>query len=213
MTKSKYLFMMLVAIFAVALMVPVWADDKDDEGTLTEKDLKDLPRWCFLYKTADGKEWVCLRLSKVQYTKTLVTKKVFGKQAKAHVEITLNLRQLKALGNTVGLELKNKIVLIVSHPNLQYVKGLTRGMYVMREKAAFVKFLEVGKDLKEAAEPTEQPAAKTLADLKAVPTAEAKPADPKPEDPKTVEPKPEDPKPEDPKDDDPKDEPKEEKTE
>jgi len=200
MTKFRYMFMMFIAIFAVALLVPAFAEDEaDPEGTFTEKDLKDLPRWAFFYKTADGKEWVCLRLSKYQYAKTLVTKKVFGKQAKAHVEITLNPRQLKALSSILNLDLKHTVTLIVSHPNLQYVKRLTRGMYIMREKAPFVIFLG---GIKEAAEPTEQPASKTLADLNAVWNAEGK----------IVESQPEDPQPEDPQHDATDDYPQYEKT-
>jgi len=171
---------MFVAIFAVALLVPAFAEDEvDPEATWTEKELSDMPLWAFLYKTADGTEWVCLRQSKYQYTKTLITKKVFGKQAKAHIEITLNPRQLKALGSLLNLELKHKIVLVVSHPNLQYVKGLNRGMYIMREKSTLVAFLE---STKEASEPTEQPDPKTLADLRAVPMADGKIFEPKPED-------------------------------
>ncbi len=175
MSKFRYMFMMLVVIFAAVMLVPAFAED-DQDGAVTDKALKDLPRFAFIFKAADGTEYVCVRMHKGQYGKATT----LGRW-KA-VEIHFSPLQLRALNATLKMDIKNKVILLTTNKHLQSAKLLTRGVYILRERKAFVTFLEPGKDVKEAAEPTGLPLgkAKLLADLKAVPglPAEVKPVEP-----------------------------------
>jgi hypothetical protein len=150
-------------------------EKKEAEEKLTEKELKELVRVCFVVKGPDGKEWVVIRLTVEQH------KRVSKKKLPHPVLFLLHPRQRLALRQAMGEELRaTKLFILVSSRRMHKSDKLPsvvdkkdkkfelKEHYTLRPIGSFTKLrdknlgLRKDKDGMEEKEEPEQPSSKNM---------------------------------------------------